>query len=267
MTRRRAAFAGSWYPGERRALEEELRRLVPAGADRQPAIGLVAPHAGYVYSGACAGRGYARVALPERVVILGTDHRGTRRPLAVDGHEEWETPIGSVPVDVELRQRLTAGSGHFAVDPDSGGSEHSLELQVPFLRFLRPDVRIVPVIVAEHDPERLLAAGTELAAVLGEFPGTLMVASSDLSHFIPARRARELDTLAIDCILRLDAAGLWNTVVSRRISMCGVAPATLMLAAAVAAGARRAELVEYAHSGAVSGDMDEVVGYASVLVR
>jgi MEMO1 family protein len=266
MTRRPAAVAGQFYPGQAADLEKELRHMIPAGGLRRRAFGLMVPHAGYFYSGGCAGKGYARVEIPSRVVILGVNHRGYGPGLAVDGHDQWETPLGPVALDAELRSRLTDGSSRFTVDSNAGLQEHSLEVQVPFLRFLRPDVRILPVTVAEHDVDRLLAAGRELGGLAAGDSDLLLVASTDMSHYIPAERARELDMMALDAVLGLDPAGLLKTVASRRISMCGVAPTAIMLQAAIVAGATRAELVDYTNSGAVSGDLSEVVGYASVLI-
>ncbi|HEX7503157.1 MAG TPA: AmmeMemoRadiSam system protein B, partial [Acidobacteriota bacterium] len=221
---------------------------------------------GYVYSGACAGQGYGRVAVSETVIILGVNHRGVGPDLAVDGNDYWEMPMGNVEVNTELRSRLLSRSGLFKLDSEHGRLEHSLEVQVPFIQYASPGSRILPIAVAAHRLEDLLAAGGEIAALFKGNPNLMMVASSDMSHYITAARARVLDYKAIDCMLQLDAEALYRTVRDNRISMCGVAPAVIMLSAACQAGAAHAELVCYTHSGEVSGDMDEVVGYASLIV-
>jgi len=263
---RSAAVAGHFYPADKKVLAGTLQQLLPAASDRQKVLGLLAPHAGYIYSGGCAGQGYGRAALTETVIILGVNHRGAGAELAVDGNDYWETPLGNIEVNSELRARLLAGSKLFRLDSEAGRLEHSLEVQVPFIQYVSPGSRILPVTVAAHRLEDLLAAGGEIARLFAGNPDLMMVASSDMSHYITAGRARELDLKAIGSVLRLDAEGLYRTVRDDRITMCGVAPTVIMLSAARAAGASRAELVCYTHSGEVSGDMNEVVGYASAIV-
>jgi AmmeMemoRadiSam system protein B len=264
---RKCVVAGHFYPADRRALESELQRLVPAsGVRRRRLLGLLAPHAGYVYSGGCAGQGYARTELTETVIVLGVNHRGSGAALAIDGNDYWEMPMGNVEVNAELRARLLAASRLFRLDSEAGRLEHSLEVQVPFIQHGSPGSRILPIAVAAERLDDLLAAGVEIAALFAPNASLMMVASSDMSHYIPAERAQQLDGLAIERMLALDAEGLYRTVRDRRISMCGMAPAVIMLSAARAAGATGAELVCYTHSGLVSGDMNEVVGYASLAV-
>jgi len=263
---RSAAVAGHFYPADKKVLQRLMQQLLPPGSPGRKVLGLLAPHAGYVYSGGCAGQGYGRAALTETVIILGVNHRGAGAPLAVDGNDCWETPLGNVEVNSELRSSLLAGSALFRLDSEAGRLEHSLEVQVPFIQQRRPGARILPITVAAHRLDELLAAGQEIARLLAGNPDLMMVASSDMSHYIPAERARELDLKAIACLLRLDAEDLYRTVRDNRISMCGVAPAVIMLSAASAAGAAKAELVCYTNSGDVSGDRSEVVGYASAIV-
>ena len=268
MMFRKAAWAGvgKFYPSDKKTLEIDLQKMVRPAENRQKVLGLLAPHAGYVYSGACAGQGYGRASLTETVIILGVNHRGVGPVLALDGNDYWETPLGNVEVNSELRSRLLGASGLFQVDNEAGRLEHSLEVQVPFIHYASPGSRILPIVVAASRLEDLLAAGREIAALFKENHNLMMVASSDMSHYISAARARELDFKAIEKVLQLDAEGLYRTVRDKRISMCGVAPAVIMLSAACAAGATRAELVCYTHSGEVSGELDEVVGYASLIV-
>jgi len=263
---RETAVAGQFYPADKKLLENELKKMVVVGEKRQKVLGLLAPHAGYVYSGPCAGQGYGRVELTETVIVLGVNHRGQGAPLAVDGNDSWATPLGNVAIDAELRSGLLGASKLFALDNEAGRLEHSLEVQVPFIHYISPGSRILPITIAAHRLADLLAAGHEIAALFRENERIMMVASSDMSHYIPAAKARELDFRAIEQLLKLDAQGLYRTVQENCISMCGVAPAVIMLAAAREAGATKAELVCYTHSGEVSGDNDEVVGYASLIV-
>jgi len=263
---RQTAVAGQFYPADKKVLEKQLQKMVPAGGKQQKVIGLLAPHAGYAYSGACAGQGYGRIALTGTVIILGVNHRGHGALLALDGNDAWETPLGNVAVNAELRSSLLNASPLFALDSEAGRLEHSLEVQVPFITYLSPGSQILPITIAAHRLTDLLAAGRAIAGLFKEHDDIMMVASSDMSHYIPAAKARELDAKAIERLLELDAQGLHRTVAENRISMCGVAPAVIMLAAAKEAGASKAELVCYTHSGEVSGDNNEVVGYASLIV-
>jgi AmmeMemoRadiSam system protein B len=263
---RETAVAGQFYPAGKEFLKKELKKMVVISENRQKVLGLLAPHAGYVYSGACAGLGYGRVILSETVIILGVNHRGSGAPLALDGNDSWETPMGNVAINSELRSRLLSASDLFAIDNEAGRLEHSLEVQVPFIQYSSPGSRILPITIAAHRLADLLAAGQAIAGLFKENENIMMVASSDMSHYIPAAKARELDFKAIEQLLKLDAQGLYRTVQENRISMCGVAPAIIMLSAAKEAGASKAELVSYTNSGEVSGDSAEVVGYASLII-
>lgn len=246
-----------------------------AGGTPGPAIGLVSPHAGYVYSGRVAGAGYAAVEVPPTAVVLSPSHTGAGAPLALWPEGAWSTPLGEVPVDEELAGALLAAGTDLQADTLAHGREHSLELQLPFLQVRRPDVRIVPICIGTHDIGSLERLGAALAEVAssrgatgaGEARDVLIVASSDMTHYEPADQARAKDRLAIERMEALDPEGLFETVTRHRISMCGVAPATAMLFAARRLGASRGELVAYGDSGEVTGDSSEVVGYAAVAVR
>jgi AmmeMemoRadiSam system protein B len=216
---RQTAVAGQFYPADKEFLKRELKKMVVIGENRQKVLGLLAPHAGYAYSGACAGLGYGRVILGETVIILGVNHRGYGAPLAVDGNDSWETPLGNVKINMELRSRLVRDSRLFAIDDEAGRLEHSLEVQVPFIQYVSPSTRILPITVAAHRLDDLLAAGKEIARLLTENEDLMMVASSDMSHYIAAAKARELDFKAVDRMLHLDAKGLYQTVRDNRISM------------------------------------------------
>jgi len=264
---REPAVAGTFYPGDRRSLQDEMARLIPSGGQRIPALGLISPHAGYVYSGGCAGKGYGRIDVPDAVIVLGVNHRGTGHPFAVDGHDAWRTPLGECLVDSGLREQLTAASRIFAVDGTAGRSEHSVEVQVPFIQAVNPQAKILPITLSSMDFEDLILGGKEIAQLMEKRGGgVLMVASTDMSHYVGAQTAERMDRPAIDKILDLDPLGLYEAVVGGHISMCGVSPTVMMLAAAVEAGASDAELIEYTHSGKVSGDVHQVVAYLSAVV-
>jgi hypothetical protein len=261
------AVAGRFYAAEQSALARTVDAfLSPAGVTRPPApaLGVVAPHAGYVYSGAIAGAVYARVALPGKVIVLGPNHTGLGAAVALWPGGGWRTPLGVAPVDVALTEAL-ASSALVTRDAEAHRREHALEVQVPFLQRAWPGVALAALCLGHLRLEDCEALGRHLAAVAAA-EGALVVASSDMSHYLPAAEARAKDGLALERLLALDAEGLYEVVHRERISMCGIIPATVMVVAARLRGATRAELVRYGHSGETSGDDRSVVGYAGVVV-
>jgi MEMO1 family protein len=271
--RRRPAVAGRFYPGEPAALDEEVKRRLAEGAS--PAaprrrLAVMAPHAGYVYSGGIAGRVFAATEVPRRVIVLAPNHTGRGR---VDSGAVWtrgafELPGFAIPVDEELCARLTAsGEGPLAPDREAHQMEHALEVELPFLRARRGEFLLTPIILGGLELDECLDVGARLAlavAALGE--DVLVVASSDMNHYLSDEETRRIDRRALDPLLALDAERLYRTVRDEDISMCGVVPATAMLAYARARGAEKAELVGYATSGDAFGERDRVVGYAGVTV-
>lgn len=267
---RRPVVAGRFYPADPAELRREVAGYL-AGADPSltgPALLAMVPHAGYVYSGAVAGRALGAAALPDTVLLLGPNHTGRGQRLAVWPGGAWEIPGGAVPVDAELARALCAADDRLVPDVQAHVGEHSLEVVLPFLWVKNPATRIVPVAVSEPDPRVLAAVGAAMAGVLGDIPERVgIVVSSDMSHYVPREAARERDALALTRVLDLDPLGLWDVVRREGITMCGVLPMALGLFIAKALGAREAVMAAYATSGEVTGDMEQVVGYAGVIVR
>jgi MEMO1 family protein len=263
---RRPGVAGSFYPGTKAKLQHELEEYIRFADTKKKVIGLICPHAGYVYSGSCAGKGFGAVEIPNTVIIMGVNHHGFGHPYAIDANDSWNTPLGDVEIDKELREKLAANSEIFDVDSIAGEREHSLEVQVPFIQYINPDAKILPITISSGDPDALVAAGKEIALAIKGNNDVLMVASTDMSHYISAESAKIRDYKAIDKILKLDPRGLFMTVARERISMCGVAPTTMMMSAALELGARKSEIIEYTNSGKVSGEYDQVVAYLSMIV-
>ncbi len=263
---REPAVAGRFYGDGPSALAREVDAYLSAApGEKLAATGVVAPHAGYLYSGAIAGAVYGRILVPPRVILLGPNHTGLGRPIALwPAGGGWRTPLGTVPIAAALTEALLAG-GLAVVDRAAHLREHSLEVQLPFLQRARPDVEIAALCLGPLDVGECERVGRAVAAAARDF-GALVVASSDMSHYISAAAAREKDHRAIERILALDPEGLHGTVRREGITMCGVVPTTAMLFAARALGATRAELVRYGNSGEVNGDTRQVVGYAGVVV-
>jgi hypothetical protein len=268
--KRSASVAGTFYPGRAGELRDMVRELMAAD-NRKPklqALAVVSPHAGYVYSGGVAGAVFSSVEIPSTCVILGPAHREIRPRFAIQAAGAWETPLGEVPIDDALAGLILDGSPLVKDDAGAHRFEHSLEVQVPFLQVARSDVSIVPICISyEAGYGDLEALGRALAgAVAASGRETLLVASTDMSHYVSRARAAELDGLAIERILRLDPRGLYDVVEQRGITMCGVRPTTAVLVAALGLGASRAGLVRYATSGDITGDDREVVGYAGFTI-
>jgi len=262
------AVAGSFYPGTREGLEGQLRTLWPGARRPEPAVGAVVPHAGYVYSGRVAASVYARLDLPSRCVIFGPSHTGLGPAVAAMTEGEWLTPLGAVPLDGELGRRILARAPEMREDPRGHQREHAIEVQLPFLQALGRPFRFVPISLLAHDLATCRQVADAVADAIQELGGqTLLIASSDMSHYLPRTVAAAQDRLAIAAMLALDPEGLHATVRREGISMCGYHAVTTMLLAARRLGAHSAELVDYGDSGQVLGDAEEVVAYAGLVVR
>jgi hypothetical protein len=285
---RTAAVAGRFYPGR----ADELLRAVqsytspPGNAVEStaiPAIGCVAPHAGYIYSGSVAGAVYSQLDIPSSCVILGPNHTGKGHPLAIMAGTKWQTPLGDVGPDPGLGAQLMRRFPLLAEDSAAHRSEHAIEVQLPFLQVRppaqhksqskteRPESKIVPIAIGTSDFDVLSEMGRALADVIADrqrerHEKILIIASSDMNHYESDRITRVKDRMAIDRVLALDARGLWDVVMREDISMCGFCPTVVMLTAAKILGAKSATLVKYATSGEVSGNYDSVVGYAGIVV-
>ncbi|MBE0605652.1 MAG: AmmeMemoRadiSam system protein B [Deltaproteobacteria bacterium] len=266
--KRNPAVSGQFYPGTASGLSRALRELTREVEAPEPAIGVVSPHAGYVYSGAVAGELFSSVRVPGTAVIFCPNHTGIGVDAAIVSHGAWRMPWGDVPIDEGLAARLETASPLLREDASAHSREHSIEVQLPFLHRFRPDVRIVPVALGRLSLDECRDLGESVAdAVAGDPERPLLVASSDMSHYVPDAVARNKDMLAIDRMLALDPEGLYATVRTERISMCGVLPATVVLFAARRLGATSARLIRYATSGDVSRDFEQVVGYAGLAFR
>ncbi|GAB4411713.1 MAG: AmmeMemoRadiSam system protein B [Thermodesulfovibrionales bacterium] len=265
--RRKAAVAGQFYHATPAKLSNQVQQYVADNLPKEHAIGILSPHAGLVYSGSVAGAVYSRIAMPETFILIGPNHTGLGARMALMPHGEWEIPTGVFPVDEKLSRRILSNTPLVSSDTQAHLFEHSLEVQLPFIAHFSKESKIIPLTImsATLDECRSIGEGIAKSIKEAEYP-VVIVASSDMSHYVPDDTARKKDRMAIDRILALDPDGLYNTVVKEQISMCGYLPATTMLFAAKSLGAREARLVKYATSAEVSGDYDYVVGYAGVIV-
>lgn len=276
---RPAAVAGSFYPAE----PAELRRLLEVCFSSSPLgpleigrpsarlLGGMVPHAGYVYSGSCAARFYSKLDPDvDRVIILGVNHRGGGAGAALSKADFWETPLGRVPIDLELGSELGTRLDFLESDERAHAREHSIEVQLPFMQTRLKKFTLFPIALSGLTPEECSGLGGEIArayeALRAEGKRSVVIASSDLSHYFSPPETERLDRLALERILALDPFGLIETVEREGISMCGVLPAATLLFCAQALGAGSARLLKHCHSGDAA-PMDKVVGYASVSVE
>ncbi len=276
--KRRPAVSGQFYYANLSKLRAQVEACIATGlpegrrfsgeAGKEKVIGVLSPHAGLMYSGAVAGAVYSRIKFPHTFILIGPNHTGFGTKVALMSYGEWEIPLGTVKIDEELSGKILTEGAIIEEDAQAHLFEHSLEVQLPFILYFSQNVMIVPITMMSHSLEDCMAVGEAIAkAVEQTSHSVVIVASSDMSHYEPDDIARQKDKKAIERILDLDPEGLHRTVMEERISMCGFAPATAMLSASKALGAREAELIKYMTSGEVSGDFEHVVGYAGVIVR
>jgi AmmeMemoRadiSam system protein B len=265
------AVAGQFYPGRAEALagevDEYTRESGETSAEKLHALGCIVPHAGYVFSGHVAGAVYRALQLPRRYVILCPNHTGMGEPLAIMSEGEWSTPLGEAPVDTALATALKQLVPQLREDADAHRREHALEVQLPFLQKLRPDFSFVPITVGTSRYDALEALGLAIAELGRQArEDFLIIASSDMNHYESDEITRIKDGRALERVLALDPAGLYEVVTREHISMCGFGPAVAMLTAAKARGATGTKLIKYATSGDINGDRKAVVGYAGVAI-
>ena len=264
---RQPAVADRFYTGSAQQLRAELARLIRPSETRKKVVGIISPHAGYMYSGPIAGKVYAAIELPPTVLILGPNHHGVGAAAGLYPDGEWLTPLGTVAINARLNALIRKHAPFVQVDSASHQFEHSLEVQVPFIQYLRPEVTMSAICVGFGDYPTADALGRGIAAAIREFGGeVLIVASSDMTHYETSESARGKDEQALDRVGAFDPEGLVRICRSEHITMCGVVPAAIMLVAARDLGATQVERVAYATSGDVTGDNRQVVGYAGVMV-
>lgn len=266
--RRMPAVAGQFYPADPKSLRSMVEGFLQKPPSYKSVYGLMVPHAGYVFSGSIAGQTFGMVNLPSRVIVIGPNHTGYGESLALFAKGSWVTPLGEVPIAEDLAGKILQAYPRLVADDLAHRFEHSLEVQLPFIQVKAPDAQIVPLCLAPVPLEELLSLGEAIGKVLAAEPEpAIIVASSDMTHYEPGTSARKKDRLALDYVCALDPEGLYRTVASEHISMCGVVSTVVMMAASRYLGAKKGRVVCYGNSGEVTGDQSEVVGYAGVIIE
>lgn len=262
------AVDGRFYPSDPIELVREIDAYAPEGGVKAAAIACLVPHAGYIYSGHVAGAVYSALQIPASCILLGPRHFPRGASMAILSGGAWQTPLGKARIDSSLAEQVRRACPHLREDYLAHETEHSLEVQLPFLQRLTPNFRFVPIVLAADRYPLLEELGHAIAGLIAsQHEPVLLIASSDMNHYESDAITRKKDRLAIDRILALDPRALYDVVRREGITMCGYAATVAMLVAARELGATRGELVRYATSGDVTGERDEVVGYASVIIR
>jgi AmmeMemoRadiSam system protein B len=272
------AFAGSWYADTPERLRSQIEesftnRLGPGSlptiVENGPRnlVGLVCPHAGYMYSGSVAACSYYQLAKdgkPDVVVIFSPNHTGRGSALAVMREGMWRTPLGDVEIDTETADKILRGSQIVDVDEVAHVYEHSIELQLPFLQYLYgSDFKFVPVTFLMQDLMSSREVGKATAEALSGKNG-LVIASTDMSHYEPQARAEKKDKMALEAAVKMDEEQYYSIIESHGVSSCGYGPTIAAITASKELGAKEAKLLCYRTSGDVTGDYYRVVGYASI---
>jgi AmmeMemoRadiSam system protein B len=262
--KRQPAVAGQFYSGNSKQLRSDLAEMIPDTPATHKVIGIMAPHAGYVYSGAIAGAIFSSIKIPTTVLILGPNHHGTGAGVALYPDGEWITPLGTIHINSRLNSLLQHNVPFVQSDTAAHEFEHSLEVQVPFIQYLQADATVCAICLGQGDFVAVRKIGEAVAAAIRAYGSdVLIVASSDMTHYESADSAKRKDSLALDRVLNFDPQGLLQVCRDEQITMCGAVPAAVMLVAAGQLGATQSEQVAYGNSGDVTGDNRQVVGYAA----
>jgi AmmeMemoRadiSam system protein B len=266
---RKSSLAGSWYPGNPNILRTSIGdffQRVPEELSTGNIVGLVAPHAGYIYSGQVAAYAYKMLQghVFDAVIVIGPSHRLSFRGISIYDQGGYETPLGTVLVDSSLADRIKSESRLVAANPSAHLLEHSIEIQLPFLQYVLGEFSFVPLLMGDQDRKTCEDLAAAIVKAVGQ-KKILVVGSSDLSHFHSYDQALKLDALALGYLEKMDAEGFLKGLEERQFEACGGGPAAVTMMAATTMGASSAKLLRYANSGDVTGDKQSVVGYGAAM--
>ena len=277
---RKPAVAGSFYAGDLKSLNRQIENcfLHKIGPGEIPLvnperknniIGLISPHAGYMYSGPVAANGFYKIALdgkPDTIIILGPNHRGFGEDVSIMVEGKWKTPLGELEIDTDIAEKILKNSKIIRNDPKAHQYEHSIEVQLPFVQYIfGKNIKFVPICMTRQDINTDIEIAESICSSVAD-KNILIIASSDFTHYEPQEYAKKMDKQAINAILNFDPKRLYDMIYHQNLTMCGSGPVATMLIASKALGAKKAELLKYATSGDITDMYDQVVGYASLIV-
>jgi len=274
MQIRTPAVAGMFYPGEKNKLDASIDECFlhkygpgkePPSDTKERIYGVICPHAGYMYSGPVAANSYYLISsyFPELVIILGPNHWGIGCNVAAMKEGVWQTPLGQVEVDSEAAKELAKICDIVELDFFSHTKDHSLEVQIPMLQKIYPKFKILPIILVDQSYEMTTQLGPAIAKI-AKSKKTMIVGSSDFTHYEPNDFAHKQDEVLIESILKLDLKKFYDVLEQKRVSACGYGAMATTMAACKELGATKGKLLKYATSGDVTGEKSSVVGYASI---
>ena len=275
MKIRTPAVAGMFYPGEKEELKKSIKESflhkfgpgkIPPSEIKDKIYGIICPHAGYMYSGPIASQSFYAISSdqPELFIIIGPNHWGIGSNVATMKESNWQTPLGEVKVDSEVAEEISNIANIIEIDSFSHSREHSLEVQVPFLQEMYSDFKIVPIALINQSKEVSMQVGAAMARI-AQKKKTMIVGSSDFTHYEPNEFAHEQDKALIQPILKLDIDGFYEVLEERNVSACGYGAIASTMTACKELGATKGELLKYATSGDIMGDKSSVVGYGSII--
>ncbi|NOZ63671.1 MAG: AmmeMemoRadiSam system protein B [Caldiserica bacterium] len=265
---RQAKFAGDFYPSDIFTLQDSIGNLLLKGAPRQRVKGAIVPHAGYLFAGKVYAAVYSRIEVPSKVVLLGPNHKGEGPLSSIWDKGAWETPLGKVKVDEDIADALLSYSRFLEVDRRSHEEEYSLEVQLPFLQYINPQVEIVPILLSPSDYEVYQDMADALSNVGKEWgENILFLATTDFTKYQSQEEAEQNDRLNLEIFAHLDDLLLLERMGNNQIDMCGYVPVIVNILACKALGAKRGEILSYSTSGEATGYYEEVVGYGGIVIK
>ncbi len=269
-TVRQPVVAGTFYPGSTKTLERDVDDMLDRAKlpdQYGKLLGLVSPHAGYMYSGFTAAHGYK--ALKGRrydaVIVVGPSHQEYFSGISIYPGTRYRTPLGEVPIHEEIRSRIVGGSKRISLSVAGHRTEHSVEVQIPFLQRVLGTFSFVPIVMGDQTPDLCKVLAESVVSAVSGY-SVLLVASSDLSHYHPYEDAVGLDRRVIDLVESYQPLELMESLQHRRLEACGGGPITAVMLAAKSLGANTAQVIHYCNSGDVTGDRSGVVGYLSAML-
>ncbi len=277
---RKPAVAGLFYDDEPASLKKRIEWCfqhklgpgeMPSMGEKHQLKGIVAPHAGYIYSGPIAAHSYYKLVedgFPETFIILCPNHTGTGSAVSLMSEGEWQTPLGSVMIDEEFSKNLISNSNIIDTDPQSHLQEHSCEVHLPFLQYFQSDFKIVPLSMWMQDEETSQEIGISIAKTAKNLDKRIMIiASTDFTHYQPQETASYNDHLLLEDIAQLNELDMYNHIRQYNISMCGYGPVAATIIASKKLGAKQGDILKYATTGDITGDYSSVVGYGSLIFK
>ena len=265
---RKPVVAGRFYPLSAKDLNKQIKDFSLNPKSKIDAISCMLPHAGYVYSGRVAVETVSSIQIKERVILLGPNHTGNGESCSIMTEGSWQTPLGIVNIDSIFAKKLLSSSRYLKEDSIAHRDEHSIEVELPILQYFKEDFKIVPIAFMTDNINILKEIGKEIAGAIsqsGQKSNTIIIASSDMTHYESQSQAEEKDRAAINAMLKLDENKLLEEINRLDITMCGWAPAIVMLSAAKSLGAKSGKLVKYQTSADITKDTASVVGYAGMI--